>query len=694
MAELLTTREFAHLIGITRKSAHRALAKCHSGGTYMGHPLRVERRTGARGHGGKAYLVDRSSIPAGWLNGATATDVVSMAVAPAEPLSVTQSARRAVASPIEFEWKCKLIERIVTATAPRTPERRDLIHQLAEVERYPDGSKRGQPLGRSTLYAWVLAYERGGLLALGRRTRTDKRSRRVILSRQLDAQLAQLGMSRCEQAALADEVRRFIQSQWAKAVPSWSTIQFNTIGFLKPKLQAMGCVLPEHELIRLCRLPRNVIESSRHFRAVAIYRTDAARSAAIQTPRITRDRSHLKPMEWVAGDVHPCDIIFTRADGSQCTPKAVVWMDLATNRLFVKVFVLEPRQGIRREHVIESFAAMCADPAWGVPTRLYLDNGKEYVWTDAAADLLRLKHHVEVKFTGAGTQDEAGVRRARPYNPQAKIIETAFATLERSFLSQLQGFIGGNRMKKKVENQGQAPRSHGSDVTELFNSIAVAVDAYHAKPQSGDSHLGGQSPNDAFRGFVDGGWTSTTLDPFELELAFSNVETRTVRAGGVISCGGREFRHDAIEYLAGIGKVLVRVPLFGNRDQVYLFNEDEDFIGRALPVDPYTFGDISGAGEQQRQASVLRQQIQGLAADCDMTIDPQRLMEAAAAAHGSAPESQSSNVVSLDLKMARAAADIRTQAPPVTIDEAEHSQRKQYADLKRLTGLIRERTKD
>lgn len=694
MAELLTTWEFAELLGISRKNAHRALAKCHRGGTYKDRPLEVQCRAGARGSGGKAYLVDRRSIPDEWLMRDITPASEPPADAPITPsarLPSPPSAPRRVPSSAEFEWKCKLIGRIVTATAPRTPERRELIHQLGNFERYPEGSKRGQLLGRSTLYAWVRAYEQGGLVALGRQQRTDTRRKRVILARKLDTQLAKLGMTEDAQRELAAEVRRFIQTQWAKGAPSWTAIQHNAVGLIKPKLRELGCTLPNPQLNILSRLPRNLIESSRRFRAVAIYRTDAARSAAIQTPRISRDRSPLRPMEWVAGDAHHCDIYFTRADGSLCTPKIISWHDLATNRVFISVFIVEKGQSIRREHVLESFADMCADPNFGVPTRLYIDNGAEYMCADIAAELMRLKYKIDVRDFAAAP---AGVRRARAYAPQSKLIETIFAILERCFFSQITGFIGGNRMTKKTENQGRPPTSHGNDAARLKSSIATAIAAYHTKPQSRQSHLAGRSPNEAFQSYIEAGWTSITLERSELEVAFSTSETRAVRESGKFSYGGCTYLHQALSKLAGIGRVIVRKPMFGDRARLYLFDEDENFIGLAEPEIAVPFGDPAGAGEQQRRAAVFRKQIAEMESQCDVSMDLEDTMRRAAEAYGPAPQAQSSKVISIDPQLRRAAAAVSEQLPPESIDEAERLQRRQYAEMEKLASMIRSGTED
>ncbi len=195
-----------------------------------------------------------------------------------------------------------------------------------------------------------------------------------MISRLWDKEAKQLGITDDERQRMADELKRHEASLWRSGAPSVPTVQLDALPFAIQQLTQAGCTLSKEALRFVCELPPKLIQSQAHFRVVAIYRLDAARSAAIQAPRIKRSRDHIKPMDWVAGDVHHIDITFQRDDGSLCTIKAVAWLDLATNRA---------------------------------------------------------------------------------YNPQSKVIETLFASLEKSVFSQLPGYIGGNRMRKKVENQGR-----------------------------------------------------------------------------------------------------------------------------------------------------------------------------------------------------------------------------------------------
>ncbi|QJP12373.1 hypothetical protein G3545_01055 [Starkeya sp. ORNL1] len=83
-------------------------------------------------------------------------------------------------------------------------------------------------------------------------------------------------------------------------------------------------------------------------------------------------------MQLVVGDVHHLDMVMLREDGSEAWPKAIAWLDQATNRIRLDLLLLGKGEGIRNADVIASFIRMTQDPAWGMPRGLYLDNESEY----------------------------------------------------------------------------------------------------------------------------------------------------------------------------------------------------------------------------------------------------------------------------------------------------------------------------
>lgn len=624
---MLTSDEFAQTVGISKQKARRALGRAHNGHLWRGVRLDVIAVKGRGGRGGVCYQVRAGSIPGG---GGGSGDVVLPAVpeiatapmaapmdppetAPVAPAGeVIPAGLRAPAPATLPAWKVRAIQRVRHAGEPGSPERARALETVAADTLHPDGKRRGKPVSLASLRKWVADYERGGATALARKERTDRGRRRVVISRDWDNAARAAGLPESALNDIKKALETAIGRQF-RAGHNWQVVQTNVTPVLVEASRAAGMDLPTEDLVPLCRVPRNLIEPHRHRnRAAHMYRRDAGKSAAVQMPRIRRDRSPLRPMDFLAGDVHHLDVLVRRPDGSLATPKAIAWEDLATNRLFATV-VLKPKgEAVTRRDVLGSFAALCADPNWGVPGRLYLDNGSEYALFDTLADdMLALQRSFAPHMQVHNTKDlAAGVRKSRPYNPQSKVIETAFAVLERTVLSQVPGHIGGDRMKKKTQNQGKDPVPYDGDFTAFEAEFADWLAYYHNKPQSG--HLAGKTPNDSLRAFIADGWQSVTLDPHQLEIAFSKVETRSVYPGGVFTIGGTEYRSDTLIALAGSGrKITIRVPLIGDGGRMYVFDEDDAFLDIATEPPRYAFGDPAGAKEQGRQAGLLRRAIAG-----------------------------------------------------------------------------------
>jgi hypothetical protein len=212
------------------------------------------------------------------------------------------------------------------------------------------------------------------------------------------------------------------------------------------------------------------------------------------------------------GDVHPIEIKLTRADGTAVMPRAIAWLDVATQRLHVTLIQLEKGEGVKQVHVAQSFAAMCS--AWGLTRQLYLDNGSEYGWQDMMEGFAQLSRLTGVELdTRLEPQMAAApnaVVRARPYNAQAKPIEGIFALLEQQVLSMLPGWIGGNRMRQKTHNVGRAPQAFGGDWESFHQSFDHALAYYHARAQPRSRSLKGKSPNQALNAAIAAGCSAAT----------------------------------------------------------------------------------------------------------------------------------------------------------------------------------------
>ncbi len=180
-------------------------------------------------------------------------------------------------------------------------------------------------------------------------------------------------------------------------------------------------------------IPRRFIDREQQYRKVAIF--DRNRKAHEDAkPRIIRSRTGLEPQQIIVGDVHHLDIVMRRPDGSEAWPKAVAWLDLATNRIWLDLVLLDKGEGIRNADVIKSFIRMVS--AWGMPQSLYLDNGSEYRWPEFVNDALKLVADIKYDVDPRRSQ----IVRAKPYNASAKAIESIFGLLEQRYFRTLPGW--------------------------------------------------------------------------------------------------------------------------------------------------------------------------------------------------------------------------------------------------------------
>jgi hypothetical protein len=719
----INTSDFASSVGISRRKASKALRTCHQGQPWRTVVLNVRRTMGRGGAAGETYEVAFDSIPPKFLKTAEAPITVPQeasetpltaappagalsVVTPPPPAEPVEPAGRVTILPPDLtslppiprarvtsdsrigNWRLEIIRPILAGTVPRSRERAEAIKALDGQRRLDWRGKKHSTLRERTVREWIARYEAHGIEGLMRKSRPD-RGRRVLFSRRWDNAMRKAGVSQERLAAIVADIRKRVRSEWANKTPSWPTVQLNTLPTVISLTRAAGVNMDDGAAMRaLCQVPRRFVEAERGYAIVAMKDNDAARYAAIAIPRIKRDRSHLRPMQWVAADVHHVDILFRRPDGTDCTPKAVAWLDLATNRARLDIFIVPKGQMIRREHVIQSFVDMSGDPDWGVPDHLYVDNGGEYNWTDLASDLSKLKRKVDIQEYGAAATTGKPIQKAKPYNPQGKVIEGLFSNLEQSVFPQLPGYIGGERMRKKTQNQGRTPNPFPGDEAALREAIKCALAYYHVRAQTG--HLAGTSPNDAFRRFVNDGWRSTTLDPWDLMAAFCTETVKPVRTGGTIRLDGIDFRAEPLLSMVG-QRVLVRQPSFGDRDQLIISTEHDEPICVARPDTIYAFGDPAGAEAQGTRQGRLNRQVRALKANT-VRLDGQQSMHDVVAIFEPSARAETDGVIHIDPD--RAAAGRMVRDAPAPLDEAarrEAAHMEQRDLIRRLSEGSRQR---
>lgn len=593
LAPFVGASAFARIADIGERASQKALGRAYRDNMpWRGHLLDVRAVPSRGGASGVAYEVAVASLP---------RDLAAKLAAAAKPPALP------FRPPSRPDWRLRLALSVIEAGPAGSDARAVQLRAVAKLATYPTGERAGQVVAERTLRAWIATYEARGMLPLATRTRrADRGAARVIAWREWDRAMAAAGVPDAKQRGMAAQMDATVRGCWAAGEASAANIALLMGPECRKLAEAAGVNLPEADMARLCRMPLHFAarKDRRRARMAHIKRTDAARWHANHVPRVRRHRDGMRPMDLVAADVRHSDILYRRPDGSLATAKMVCFLDLATNRIFARPFLLPAGEMIRREHVLLTMRDMAEDPAWGLWRGLYMDNGGEFKLGLSADDLPRLVDLVR-HIHGEADAEGCGNITSKPHNPQSKVIEGIFSAFTRSIEAPETGFIGGNRMAKKTQNQGRAPVPMPGDETTILARYAKMMALYNAKPQQ-RGHIKGRSPNDAFRAFVDDEakpWRAIVLPAGEFSLAFGKDAWKSVRIGGELHIGGRVLTHPDLAAMVG-EKVRVRVPILAPDRAVVLTDKDEPLL---VAAEAATFGfrDRDGAkahGRGQRDA--------------------------------------------------------------------------------------------
>ena len=636
--------ELSDLSGISARMATEAMRNCLSGKTWRGKSLEVRKAPNSAGTGGSHLQVFVPSLPndlaQAWhdKNPDIFTPTkVAVATLPFSIATVDVMSQQAVS---RAKWK----ESIIALALPhphRSKQRSAAIKSIAgQLHTDPRGQKVRIP--EKTLYGWIAAYEKpehGGLPALVRKQRHDT-ANRVVINRTWD-EACQLATD--IKTKIAGEITVYIKSLWASGVRGWAKVDQLASTKLMQLCHAAGW---QTATLENCRLGRHAVERFADYKLVAIREKDAKRFADLYQPRIIRSHTNREPMDIVFGDVHPIDIYLTREDGSPVTPRLIAWYDLATHRLHATLVLLDKGKGITQAHIASAFANMVSD--WGLPLRLYLDNGKEYSWNEMiqgfeeltgfvmnfrqfTADLMtpEIAECCNQEGDASFEHEPSAVVRARPYNAAAKPIEAAFAVIE-TYLASLPGWIGGDRMKKKTQNVGKAPTHFQGDLEAFHAAFDRALSWYHATPQGKNSNLKGLSPNEMYKAKIAAGWHPISCHREALIFAMSETRTAKVHNRGIEVDGtwyeGPEF--------AGCrqSKVTIKYAKWSPDRVILIRNDVYSWIPRAPVFDAL---DRQGAIHLGRQKKVMTNLVNGLESEThrlDLPAEISRHLEALPAA--------------------------------------------------------------
>ncbi len=516
----IDTFAFATRVGISPQAASKALRRSLEGNGWRDARLDVRRAPVRGGREGLGYQVRLDSLPLEFR--APASD------APNQPArSICSSSLRTRVT------RLAAIESALREK-PGSQARREQIESAA--------SAAGQSV--RTLYRWIKRYEARGIAGLARLTAPNANDRRVLVSRTFDRAFFESERPESELVIVARELDTAIKGLWASRAEQAGS---NEIRQLAEFLLVELCEKRDLNLpAAACKLSRRRVERFAEFRVVNQRRNDR-KAFDDAKPRIRRDWTGLLPMERVVADVKHLDIIVSRADGTKAWPKIVAFMDAGTGRVFVYPVLPAQGEGVRQEHVIEAFLAMVAEPSWGFPQGLYLDNGSEFGALAKIDSALR-----QLNDPGART-----IIYARPYNASAKPIESLFARLDRYVFSLIPGYAGPNRMAAKTQTVGKPPAPYPGNWDEFQADVLQLIAAHNRRPVGGQ--WADRSPQDWLQDKAASGWAPATVEPQALDAAFSRTESRRIDRG-VIKLGGVRYTHAKLSALPSRTVVDIALP--------------------------------------------------------------------------------------------------------------------------------------
>lgn len=514
---------------------------------------------------------------------------------------------------------------MLTGSAPRDDDfervqrARDLMLLLKPLIDLPERARgrramaeeigRAMNLSVAQVYRLAERARDGGVMALARMgQRRDRGQARTLICGPWQA-WAEDVVAAWPQAGdvlrLAERMRQAVRAAWVGGATSDRQCWIKATAHVARGLMDEG--LPRELAARLLtiKVPRRYLAAEgMHFRVAGRAMRDGKGLYDRNLAPVRRTAAGLQPGDLVCGDITPLDIPVLRDDGSTAYARMITWHDVATNWLWHDLVLMDKGEGVRREHVAASFARMCDEAPFGAPKRLYLDNGSEYRWDEMLVAAKRLADFTGQRFAADDAEaapEDSRVIRSIPFRPRGKRIEGQFGNLT-DWLGWWFGYVGGNRMTKKVVTMGKGVRP--SPLGEVQDWLSRTMADYHATPQPGAEHMGGMSPQQRLEQAIDAGWHPWRIDRLALALAFADYHQRRV-VRGTVSVHGVQYFADFL--MAIEGRVTVAVPriIADGWGAVYILDGNR-ILGVAERERVYGITEQAGAQEAARRGKSMR----------------------------------------------------------------------------------------
>lgn len=295
--------------------------------------------------------------------------------------------------------------------------------------------------------------------------------------------LAGYGKAAGKTAVRDKEFEHFKSAYLKEGAPSLKSCWIKTLGFAGVPVSEFPS--PKSFLRRLEKeMPKQAIYLARHGR----------QKWNVKYGRyLDRDYSGLKPGECIVSDHAQLDVAVMLPSGKPCFPWITAWRDFKSGKWLGWHLHPEPPNS---DHVFQAF--YYAVKAHGLPTDVYVDNGKDYRVRDFAGG--RSYHKISVdegRATAMLSLLEITPHFSIPYNPQSKTIERDFLKSKEWFSKHMPGYRGGQVKERPEALKAEIKQGRILPWNELETLMDGFIkDVLNKMPSDGSKVLQGRCPDE------------------------------------------------------------------------------------------------------------------------------------------------------------------------------------------------------
>jgi len=335
-----------------------------------------------------------------------------------------------------------------------TQQRITLVHRalamIDGIERNPRGLAMlaiEAGLSLATLYRWIKAYRARGVAGI----------------------VPQYGKNRGRFLALSDALQAIISQEYLRPERPSVTDVHRTVWALCEEIRQPA---PSVATINrfLATIPRPLVIAQRL--GPKAYRAQAE-------PKIRRDYADLAVGEMWVGDHRELDLFVKGAVDANgklkvFRPWLTAWVDLRSRACVGWHLDLVPNS-----HTI-ALAMRAGILRFGLPQRLYMDNGKDYTanfWGGKSLKSRSVEMDADTRTVLA--QLHVGVTHAQPYTPWAKAIESWFGHTFPVWERTLKGWCGRDNKERPEKLAGEIASGTLLTLDELRAALTDRIERYH-----------------------------------------------------------------------------------------------------------------------------------------------------------------------------------------------------------------------